>query len=748
MAADGSVIIDVEVDGSDADKEFSKLTQSAKKLEKEIYDNEQKRLPLQKQLDQLTVQADAAAAKLHEMQNAAVGTYSKEQIDAQSETVRALGARWDDVHKQLTKCDKKIQDATAKLSETKEKAGGVARSSNEAAKSVEKMGSATKKANKHMGSFALRVREVVRSALVFTLITKALGMFREWVGKVIKTSGEATAAVAKLKGSLLALAQPLVSVIIPAFTWLVNVLARLVSVVAQLLSYVFGKTAKQSANAAEALHKQTEALEGVGNAADDAAGSLAGFDEINTIQTEDAPSAAADEIKSDFSMDVEMSEGQLKRLLELVKLIGAALLTWKIGKGLKLGLKGALGLFVAIFGAIQFASGLIDAFSNGVSWDNLKTMIFGLTLAVIGFYVALGPTAAGIAAIVGGLAMLVLGFKDAFENGWNLQNLLSSVTGIIVAGLGISLLTGSFIPALIAGIAALVLAFTVAMGHGDEFIGGLKETFQGFVDFFKGVFTGDMELASGGIEKIFRGLGTAIGSVVDSFRDLFNKFFDWLDEKTGGKLSGIIGFMRGLFSGLFDFVDGVLGDIVDAGTKMLQGLLEFISGVFTGDWDKAWQGVKKVFSGIWNGIIGILEGAVNLVIKGINWLISQLNKISFTVPSWVPKIGGQSIGININPVREISIPRLATGAVIPPNREFLAVLGDQRSGNNIEAPEDLIRQIVREEAGGMNTELLQAILEAIKAGRVMTVDKKVLARTAAQGINDMTIESGKPVLIF
>ena len=59
-----------------------------------------------------------------------------------------------------------------------------------------------------------------------------------------------------------------------------------------------------------------------------------------------------------------------------------------------------------------------------------------------------------------------------------------------------------------------------------------------------------------------------------------------------------------------------------------------------------------------------------------------------------------------------------------------------------------MRQIVREEAGGMNTELLQAILAAIKAGQVMKVDKKVLAKTAAQGINDLTIEAGRSVLIF
>lgn len=747
MVADGSVVIEVDVDGSEADKEFSKLTQSAEKLEAKLEGNKNQKLALTKQLEQLSVQADAAAAKLDKMQTAPEGTYSKARIEEQKETVRALGARWDDVHRQITKCDTEIQKATERLAQTKEKAGQVAKNANTAAKNVEKMGNATKKANKHMGKFVLRLREVVRSALVFTLITQTLAKFRNWVGNVIRTSSESAAAVAKLKGALLTMAQPLVGVIIPAFTKFVEILAKIVSVAAQLISFIFGKTVKQSADAAKALNEETKALEGVGGAADDAAGSLAGFDEINTIQTENAGGSAA-EIAPDFTVDTELSESQLSKLLELVKLIGSALLGWKIGSALGLGLKGTLGLMVAIYGVIEFVSSLFDAWTNGVSWDNLQGMIFGLTLAAVGLYAAFGPVAAGIAMIVGGLVMLVVGFKDAFENGWNLQNLLSSVTGLFAAGLGISLLTGSFIPALIAGIAALVLAFTVAMGHGDELLDGLKETFQGFVDFFKGVFTGDMELASGGIAKIFEGLGEVVGSVVDSFRDLFDGFFDWLDEKTGGKLSGIIDFMRGLFSGLFDFVDGVLGDIVDAGTQMLQGLLDFISGVFTGDWDKAWQGVKKIFAGIWNGIIGILEGAVNLIIRGVNWLISQLNKISFTVPSWVPGIGGKSIGINIPSVREISIPRLATGAVIPPNREFLAVLGDQRSGTNIEAPENLIRKIVREESGGMNTELLQAILEAIRAGHVMTVNQRVLAKVAAQGINDMTIEAGKPVLIY
>lgn len=88
---------------------------------------------------------------------------------------------------------------------------------------------------------------------------------------------------------------------------------------------------------------------------------------------------------------------------------------------------------------------------------------------------------------------------------------------------------------------------------------------------------------------------------------------------------------------------------------------------------------------------------VNRVISGLNMMIRALNRLHFNIPDWVPSIGGKSFGINISQIGNISIPRLATGAVIPPNAEFMAVLGDQKNGRNLEAPENLIRQIVREE---------------------------------------------------
>lgn len=221
---------------------------------------------------------------------------------------------------------------------------------------------------------------------------------------------------------------------------------------------------------------------------------------------------------------------------------------------------------------------------------------------------------------------------------------------------------------------------------------------------------------------------------------IVNWFVDTFGPGIAGAVSTVIEVLGGFLGTAVDVANGVL--------EAINGVLKFLIDVFEGDWDSAWQRISDGFKGIWNGIVGTLEGAVNLIIRGINWLISQLNKVSFSVPDWVPAIGGKSFGFNIPKISEVSIPRLAQGAVIPPNREFMAVLGDQTRGNNIEAPEDLIRRIVREESGGMNTELLQQILAAIQAGQVIKVNETVLGRTSAKAINKITRSSGKSVLLY
>ena len=97
----------------------------------------------------------------------------------------------------------------------------------------------------------------------------------------------------------------------------------------------------------------------------------------------------------------------------------------------------------------------------------------------------------------------------------------------------------------------------------------------------------------------------------------------------------------------------------------------------------------------------------------------------------MPGIGGKSFGFNLKSISGVKLPRLATGAVIPPNDSFMAILGDQKSGTNIETPERLLRQIYREENGNAElVSLLQALLSAVRAGHVIQLDRKQVGKTA------------------
>lgn len=762
--ADGSILIKADVDVSEADKELGKLRKSIGKTEEEIEELTAKKDAASEKSVFSAAELDAEKAKLSQMKreleeiraiskdtslSASVRSEAKQSIpdqkfavSEQQARVNMLQTEYNKVANAVDRYGERLDEAKKKLDKQTDRAGELVEQINSVSRASQYMAKAQDTAQKSLNRFGLRLREVVRSALVFTLITQSLAAFREWMGKVIRTNSEATAAFARLKGALLTLAQPLVEVLIPAMITFVNILTKVVAMAAQLVSFLFGKTAKQSAEAAESLNKETEALNDVGKAAKKAEGSLAGFDEINTIATETRGGASSETIAPSFDFDTTASEDNLKNLLGWIEAIGAALAAWKIGSAFGLSLKETIGLAMGIYEAFQFVKAIADAWANGVTWDNLLDMLLSLTGAAIGFGIAFGAVGAGIALIVGGIAMIATGFHDAMKNGWDLENLLTTIAGIFATGIGIALLTGSWIPLLIAGIASLLLAFTVATGHGEELLDGVRKILEGFVDFFTGIFTGDIEKAIGGIEKIFDGLGETVDAVIDGVRDTFLSFLDWLDEKTNGKLKPVIDFVKGLVNGLCDSLIEVVDSTVDGLKDIFSGLIIFLTGVFTNDWSKAWEGVKQIFKGIWNGIVGLLESAINLIINGANWLITQLNKISFDVPDWVPEIGGKSLGVNIPKISSARLPRLATGAVVPPNREFMAILGDNKQETEVVSPLSTMKQAVLEalqEAGGFGGGTVTV---------VVNLDGKEVARNTVKHVNDMTRQAGKPVLLF
>lgn len=775
MAADGSVIIDVNMDVDDAEKELAKLQKSIQKTEGELAKSKEKRAGIMAQLKDADKEASESYIKLEQLQKSLRQTMNlmsvnssdppgrigpqqyidtlesqkkiKEDLKEQEKIEKEKSKVAENLNRQYEEIIGKIQQQTDLLQKQKETAAQLSQNIDSAKESAHDMTPAISAADDKMKKFSNRIWGLVKRVFVFSVITAALRAIRNHLGKVIKKNKEANAAFAKLKGALLTLAQPIIEYLIPALIALANILTRIVTTIATIISSLFGKTIKQSEEAAKKLWEETEAFNGVGEAAEDAAGNLAGFDEINTIQTVPFETAGNSDkgIVPDFNIGSGISD-RLKEIAKLVMLIGAGLALWKIGKKLP-GVLGDIatslgGILLTVGGLLLLWDGLKDAWENGINWLNLIEMVGGLAAAASGLYIAFGPVASGIALVVGGLALLITGFRDATKNGWTLENELTSISGILAAGLGISLITNSWIPLLIAGIAAALLALTIATGHGEELINGIQTVMEGFVDFFTGVFTGDIKQAVNGIIKIFDGLEISFFSIIDSIERLWLDFLNWLDEKTGGEFHGIIKFVENLIRAFHKFLENK----IQALNEILSGLLLFLTGDFEGGWEKVWSGIKDlVFShctfiaDLIDSIIGAVKDAWNAVVNFVTGS-DQYAKRSGTFGGHGGKLRTSA---NISRSVATSIPALARGAVIPPNREFMAILGDQKSGTNIETPLSTMKQAFIEalqESGGNG-----------KNGPIqvnLVVDGKVLAKVVVPQINNMTRQAGKSVLLY
>lgn len=725
--ADGRIVVQAEVDAKNAQKELDKLTAKIDKMEAELKKSTGEQSGLKSQLDAAKESAKQAENALKSLRaeserlrqitsgevssspEAYIAAYGRQtEVAAQIKDQEAILKEQDKIVESLdgkyAKITDKVIAQTSALDAAKQKAGELTEQITSASGATERMETAAKKVSDSMNTFSKRVSGLFKRVLVFSLITRALQSLRTWLGKTIMKNDEARAAVARLKAALLTLAQPILQVVIPVFVKLVNILTQVVTAIAKFFGMLSGKSWSSQKSAAQGLNDEQKALEGVGAAAKDASKSMASFDEINQLTDNTASGAgggggaASTEIAPDFS-NLDMAEDKLHDILGLVGAIAAGLLAWKIASLFTNDLSKIWGIALAVAGAFALVYFWLDAWNNGIDLQNFLGMLAGLAALAVGLAIAFGPIAAGIALVVGGLAMLVVGIKDVIENGFNLVNTLTIIAGLLAAGIGISLLTGSWIPLLIAGFLAALVALVSFTGHGEELIQGLKNIIDGFGKFFKGVFTGDMKLAVEGIKQIWEGMKQTWNAIVNSIKDAWNMFITWLQSKSP--------LLASIFQTYGKFVSDVCKNIKD----ILKGVIDFIVGVFTGDWTKAWEGVTEIFKGIWNNIVAIIEAAINFIIDGVNLLISALNTIHFDIPDWVPIIGGKSFGISIPLVSQVALPRLAEGAVIPPNREFMAVLGDQKSGTNIETPLETMvqafKQAMNESGGRSQTIILQ-----------------------------------------
>ena len=466
--ADGYITYSTKLDNENLEKDLSSTTKKIERLEKQLQKNSDKRLPISRRVSELGAQLDKAKAKLVSLQDeaqriagamsnansndpASIAAYTEaaarqasitRELAAQQKTVDGLQAKFDQAADRLDDVDTAAKRINGDLATAKDHAGKVAKELYKPATAAGAVARAVEQADQRIKKFSDRVKGLVKRVFIFTMITAALRSMKDWMGKVVQSNSEASAAVARLKGALLTLAQPILSVLIPAFTALVNILTRIVSAIAGMVSLLFGKTIGQAKDAAKNMYDEAEAIEATGSAAKKASKSLASFDEINKLSNSASGGGGGSAAKPDFSFDTSSMASDFEKILNWVNLIGAALLAWKLSKGFMDGLTKFVGLLVAIRGGIDLAKGAWDAWQNGVSMDNFLEMLKGAAELTLGLWIAFGKLGAGIGMVVSGLVMFATGLHDALENGWSFENMLSTVAGLLISGLGIAVLTG------------------------------------------------------------------------------------------------------------------------------------------------------------------------------------------------------------------------------------------------------------------------------------------------------------------
>lgn len=252
------------------------------------------------------------------------------------------------------------------------------------------------------------------------------------------------------------------------------------------------------------------------------------------------------------------------------------------------------------------------------------------------------------------------------------------------------------------------------------------------------------------LKALWENIQTFAASLMEAVLTVWNNVLaplvDWLITVLGPIVSNVLGSIMDVVGTVVALISDVVGGIL----KSLSGLLDFITGVFTGNWKKAWEGIKNFVKGIWDMIWGIIKCVINLIVDGLNLLWGGVYSVFAGIANgigkavgWVGSLFGQDWEFSM-PKKPPLIPKLAQGAVLPANRPFLAQLGDQKNGTNLETPESLLRQIYAEENAPMVV-LLQQMLEVLKRGTSIQIDGREIlmaTRNAENRAGRQTVTGG------
>ena len=763
---DASVVIQIDADDKDAEQKLNELKAEAQKLNDALSKKKSKKSALSQELSEIGWQLDDAKAKLEELNSAGADSGA---LYKQSQEVSQLQAQFDAAAKESERLEISISRGERSLAATEQSAGeyaarlagarseadGTSGSVADAAAETERLSDAGREAEKRFNKLSKRISGLAKRVFVFTLITKALRNIREYVWQAIQTNDEAMQSIAKLKGALRTLAQPLVQVVIPAFTTLVNVITQVINAITQLVAKILGSSVGAYAESAKNLYDEQQALSGVGSAAKKSGKYLAAFDEINQIGGKDSGGGGgASGTKPDFT---GMISDQLGAIVGLF--VGAGL----VALGAILAFSGAnipLGIGMMAIGGLMVWSAVSE------NWEYLKTVlegkigdimgVLGLSLLVIGAILAFSGAniPLGIGLMIGGASLLaapVAARWDAIENA--LGGAITAVaTALSIASLvigAILLFSGASIPIGLALILIGISGTSAVAPRWGTALSKLKGPVSQIMSLFSVAIlvTGAVLLFSGA--NIPLGLALFAGGAIGLASNIAA---NWQTVKN--ILQGPVGAVTAMLSIAFLALGAILlfsGANIPLGLGLLGIGGATLATAIAPNWnlilDKirgAWNAIKafwnahiaKIFtSEYWadkaksmiNGFIGALENGINFILRGVASLVNSVTGLLNYIP-----------GVNI-PTADwgnVTLPRLAQGAVIPPNREFLAVLGDQKSGTNIETPLSTMVQAFKQalsESGYGNQTEAQLVLDGQVLGRI--VYKLNKAETSRIGVN-------------
>ena len=206
------------------------------------------------------------------------------------------------------------------------------------------------------------------------------------------------------------------------------------------------------------------------------------------------------------------------------------------------------------------------------------------------------------------------------------------------------------------------------------------------------------EVWEGTIQPLIENAIGLIGDVADLIKAVWENILqpvvNWFVSNMYPVIAPIVEDLASIFLTNFEDIGNIFNDFMDTARAVIQ----FITYIFSVDWNSAWEGVKKSFKETFESLPGIVKGVIEKVISSvetmINGVIRSINSLSFDIPDWVPKIGGQTFGFQLD---EVHLPRLASGTVVPPRAgEFAAILGDNPKETEVVSPLSTMKQALKE----------------------------------------------------